>query len=182
MRLRWTLCVALMLTTLVVGGQSSARGGWGPFDRLTTGGMLTLPFQSPGSNRLADLAARQDLCDAVCRAMADGRITPRERVPMLLEAKSILTPAEYLTFKRSLDRLSPPTPSTPQPVARTTKKPTALVQHTKRPAVLAQQRVPRPAAPTASTAPSKATVPARGPVIPASATLPDRMASPSFFR
>ena len=128
MRFPWTLSIALTLTTLVVGSQSSAMG--------------------KESSRLAELAARQDLCDDVCIARADGRITQRERVAILLQAKKILPAEEYLSFKQSLDRLSPPKKST-QYVAKSKKKPTT---------------------------------PASGPVIPAGATQPDRMALPSFFR
>lgn len=61
--------------------------------------------------RLAALAARQDLYDEVCIARADGKISPASRCTILADAKQILTPQEYESFKRALNRISPPPPS-----------------------------------------------------------------------
>jgi hypothetical protein len=58
-----------------------------------------------GSGRLAAIAARQDLRDDVCIAMADGSLSRKARLRLLSRAKDILTPQEYERFRASLDRL-----------------------------------------------------------------------------
>ncbi|MBU4271003.1 MAG: hypothetical protein KKE86_16140 [Planctomycetes bacterium] len=108
-------------------------------------------------SRLEALAARQDLRDQVCIAMADGRIGVQERTEILIDAKNILYPEEYRIFKRALDRVSPP------PKKR-------VARHLVKTAW--KQPVPKPR-PTAKP-PAE---PSSGPVIPAGAVLPDRMAS-----
>jgi hypothetical protein len=87
MRLRWTLCAALLLT-LAAWGESS--------------GVASQP------SRLGALAARQSLCDLVYYAMADGTISRAERAIILQQAKSLLTPQEYASFHQTIDRISPP--------------------------------------------------------------------------
>ena len=61
-------------------------------------------------SRLQALAARQDLCDEVAIAMADGIITHWERAEILSDAKQILNPEEYASFKRAFERIAPPPP------------------------------------------------------------------------
>ena len=82
-------------------------------------------------SRLQALAARQDLCDDVCIAMADGHIDRAERYAILANAKNILKTEEYSGFKRTLNRLSPPKSTAakhPTKVAQKKKLPT-MVQH-----------------------------------------------------
>jgi hypothetical protein len=62
---------------------------------------------------LAALTARQDLCDEVCIARAEGKISPEHRYTILADAKQILKPEEYEGFKRALDRIAPPPPPAP---------------------------------------------------------------------
>ena len=104
MRLRWTFGAALLLTTLTACGQSLAMG--------------------TDSGHLGALAARQDLCDLICYARADGTISQAERVLILKEAKTALPHEEYLSFKQTLDRISPPKkPATKQLAKTSAKKP-----------------------------------------------------------
>jgi hypothetical protein len=137
MRLHWTLGAAILLATLAVGDQSRAAGN--------------------ESGRLAALTARQDLCDLICYAKADGYISQTERVLILGEAKSVLSHDEYLNFKRTLDRIAPP----PKPKAKPKHVAKASRPKTKKPAAVE-----------------------KGPdlVIPASAILPDGVAQPVFLR
>jgi hypothetical protein len=104
------------------------------------------------------LAARQDLRDMVCYAKADGTISPFERSMILREAKGILSNEEYVKFKKAFDRISPPPKKkvSPSRLAKATQKRLAP--------------------------PQQAVEPASGPVIPAGALLPDRMATPPRFR
>ncbi len=139
MRLRWTLGAVLLLATLAVGGQSLAA--------------------ATQSGRLAALAARQDLCDMICYARADGHISRTERVLILQEAKSALSHDEYLTFKRALDRIAPP----PKPMLK--HKHVAKATHK-----TAVKKKPAPVEKRSEL------------VIPASAILPDGMARPVFLR
>jgi hypothetical protein len=141
MRLKWTLGAALLMATLAVGHQSLAAGNQ--------------------SGRLAALTARQDLCDLVCFAKADGRISQWERVLILQEAKSVLSHDEFLSFKRTLDRIAPPPPAKVKP------KPKYLAKAVHKPAA---KKKPAPVE--------------KGPelVIPASANLPDGVAQPVYFR
>ncbi len=83
--------VAAVLALIVLGGGT----------RLATAG-------EPG--RLAALAARQDLCDQVCIARAEGKISPENRYTILANARQILKPEEYAAFQQALDRISPPPP------------------------------------------------------------------------
>ncbi|MFZ1935468.1 MAG: hypothetical protein WCB27_19700 [Thermoguttaceae bacterium] len=141
MRLQWTLGAALLLAMLAAGGQSLAA--------------------AKDSGHLAALAARQDLCDMVCFAMADGHMSQAHRALILQEAKSVLSPAEYLTFKRTLDRIAPP------------PKPRVKGKHMVK------------AAPKKKPTPTTTPVPVHGGpelVIPASANQPDGMAPPEFLR
>ena len=135
MRLRWTLGAALLLTTLAAGGQSLAS--------------------QTESGHLAALPARQDLCDLICYARAGGSIIQSNRILILNEAKSVLSHEEYLSFKRTLDRIAPPPP-----------KPKAKQKH------------------LVKTARKKPAAVEKGPelVIPASVILPDGVASPVFLR
>ncbi len=135
MRLRWTLGAALLFATLAVGGQSLAT--------------------QTESGHLAALAARQDLCDLICYARSGGSISQTYRILILSRAKSVLSHEEYLTFKRTLDRIAPP------------PKPKAKQKHV---AKTFRQKNPAPA----ETGP--------GLVIPAGAILPDGVAPPVFLR
>ncbi len=108
-------------------------------------------------SRLEALAARQGLCDQVCIAMADGRVSVQERTEILIDAKNILYPEEYRIFKRAFNRVSPP------PKKRVARHPVKTAR---------KQPAPKPR-PTAKPAAG----PSLGPVIPAGAILPDRMAS-----
>jgi hypothetical protein len=154
MRLQWMLGAALLLATLAASGQSLAAG--------------------TESGRLAALTARQDLCDLICYAKADGHISQTERALIIREAKSVLSHDEYQSFKRTLDRIAPPpkVAAKRKHLAKMTQKPTqkAIQTATQKPAQKATQRKPAPAE--------------RGPelVIPASAVLPDGVAPPVYLR
>jgi hypothetical protein len=106
-------------------------------------------------SRFAALAARQDLRDEVCTAMADGYLGPLERHIILTDAEQILKPEEYEAFKASVDRLLP-------------LKPIAM----KRLPKVACKRPPPTKQPKAMSLAHSAA----GPVVPASALLPDRAA------
>ena len=107
-------------------------------------------------SRYAALAARQDLCDEVAVATADGRLNSDDRLEILADAKTILKPDEYQSFKRALDRRWPP----PK------KKPTA--KHSPKTA----RKATGPSPPAQAKPPAG---PSLGPVIPAGALLPDWM-------
>jgi hypothetical protein len=141
MRLPWTLGAAILLVTLIVSGQSSAS--------------------EATSSHLRTLAARQDLCDMVCFAKAEGSISRANRIAILSEAREILSHDEYLKFKKALDRIAPPPKPSPKQLAKTSRK---------KPALPIPQPQPQP--------PESAS----GLVIPTGATLPDRMAPPMFSR
>jgi hypothetical protein len=131
MRLLGTFGATLLLATLATAGQSWA---------LET-----------SYHRLRMLAARQDLRNMVCYAMADGSINGTERTTILMEAKGVLSREEYVKFKTALDRASPPPkPSPSHLVTATRKKP-------------ASTRMP----------PQRPSEPPPGPVIPAGVFLPD---------
>jgi hypothetical protein len=59
-------------------------------------------------SRFAAIAARHDLRDEVCLAMADGRMTGAERYQIMSDAKRILKPEEYVGFQRAVDRMTRP--------------------------------------------------------------------------
>jgi hypothetical protein len=141
MRLQWTLGAALLLATLAAGHQSRAAENQ--------------------SGRLAALAARQDLCDMVCYAKADGHISQWERVLILAEAKSVLSQDEYLSFKRTLDRIAPPPPAKAKPKQKHLAKAVHKPAPKKKPAPVEK---------------------GHDLVIPASANLPDGVAQPVSFR
>jgi hypothetical protein len=125
--------IALLMTTLAACGQSLVAG--------------------TGSGRLGAMAARQDICDLICYAKADGSISQAERVLILKEARAVLSHEEYLGFKQTLDRISPPKKPAAKQLAKTTrKKPAAVVKSES------------------------------GLVIPTGAILPDGMARPAFLR
>lgn len=130
--------------------------------------LLTLVSASPTlafwgkPSRLEALAARQNLRDLVCIALADGQVTAWERGEIIGEAKQILSPGEYVSFRRAFNRIAPaPKPSAAQRSAKlAAKKPASK---------------PRPTAkPPAGQTPE--------PVIPAGAILPDWMASGDVVR
>ncbi len=114
------------------------------------------------------LAARQDLLDEVCVAMAidGGQLSPEKRLEILGDAQKILDPKEFEAFRRALDRLSPPPPPPKKPAA-------------KRPNQTAQQQSSSLTRLQAMRLSSKASA---GPVMPAGATQPDRMASRGVVR
>jgi hypothetical protein len=116
--------------------------------------------------RLAALAARQDLQDEVCIAMAGGHMSPDIRFEILSDAKSILSPAEYVAFKQALDRVSPPPP----------KKKPAAKQAAKQSAQLAQHKTPSSSL-TRRQALQLLAEPSHTLIVPDSVVQPDRMAS-----
>ncbi len=157
-------------------------------------------------SRLEALAARHDLCDEVCIALADGKLSDWERTEILIDAKRILYPREFTGFKRALDRVAPPPKKiVPKTVAENgrywkrssrnhvglqwafawvswpKKKPAAEHSVAGRPRQAERGKVAsesrRRRKPPAKTSPPSAERPASGPVIPAGAILPDRMAS-----
>jgi hypothetical protein len=75
------------------------------------------PADALEPNNLAALAVRQDLRNAVCVAMADGKLNRLERFVIFSDAKQILDPKEYESFKRNVDRLSPPKPTAAKALA-----------------------------------------------------------------
>ena len=112
--------------------------------------------------RLAMMAARQDLRDEVCYFMADGSLSRAERHLLLEDAKKLLPHEEYVKFKESLDRISPPKSKANQ---------LAKIKMTRKaPTLVALQDAPLPPEPLP------------GPVIPAGAILPERMAPTLFLR
>jgi hypothetical protein len=147
MRQRWTLGAAVLLMTLAAWGQSLATGAQ--------------------SGRLEALAARRDLCDLVCYARAaDGSISQANRIYILKEAKEVLSPDEYRSFKQALDRIAPPKPTAKRVAKATWKKPGSA-----QPA-LAKSELAKPALDK----------PEAELVIPTGAILPDRMAPQVFLR
>jgi hypothetical protein len=122
---------------------------------LSWAGQMATMAGEPG--RLAALAARQDLYDEVCIARADGKISPASRCTILADAKQILTPQEYESFKKALNRLSPPPP--------------AVAKHAaiKRLPKVAEKKVP-------ATRGGALVKTVTRPVIPCSALQPDRLA------
>lgn len=119
MQNRLSVGVAALLLTLVASSTHIATAG------------------EPG--RLAAFAARQDLCDQISLAMADGQIDRAERYTILLNAKPILKPDEYESFKHTMNRVSPPVP-----VAKHSTKSRKLP-------TLAQKKVPPAATPSMAT-------------------------------
>ena len=141
MRTRFSLGLVMLSAAIVVGGTPAAWGGW----------LSDLGFPP---SRLAALAARQDLCDEVAVATADGRLDGSERSEILADAKSILKPDEYQAFKRAVDRRWPPPPKKP-----TAKHPPKTTRKATGPSQPAQAKPPAG--------------PSLGLVIPAGALLPD---------
>jgi hypothetical protein len=137
MRFQWTFGGVFVLSTLIVCGQLNAA-----------------------PSRLVALTDRQDLRDMVCYAMADGSVSTTERRLILEDAKQILSPEEYVSFKKAFDRIAPPKKSPPKSkqFAKTSRKKT----------------------PTSPTKPASTVE--TGPVIPTGAILPDRIAQPVLFR
>ncbi len=137
-------------------------------------------------SRLQALAARQDLCDEVAIAMADGIITHWERAEILSDAKQILNPEEYASFKRAFERIAPPPP--PRSAAKhhakiagkNVKKPASAKVAGKKP-VSAKIAGKKPASKPRPTEKPAAEL-SLEPVIPAEAVQPDRMASISPVR
>lgn len=145
MQIRFVVGVALLLSVLAACDQSLALGA--------------------EPNRLQAMVARQDLCDKVSYAKADGSVSQLERALILSDAKACLSHEEYLQFKQSLDRIAPSKKPAAKYVVKTKRKSPA-----KNPASLASQKRP---------VPQKTQ---DGLVIPAGAILPDRMAQPAFLR
>ena len=142
MRNRLSIGVAALLLAIIAAGPAAAK-----------------------PSRLVAFAARQDLRDMVCIAIADGRISAQERIIILIDAKKILYPEEYRIFKRAFNRVSPP------PKKRVARRPVKIAR--KQPPPKPQPTAPPKPQPQAE--PSSG--PSLGPVIPAGAVLPDRMAS-----
>lgn len=180
MSVRFRASIAVLIT--VVAGSASVAQAW-------------------PKSRLAELAARQDLSDQVCIALSmdNGRITNEHRGDILADAQKILDPKEFQHFHQALDRLSPPLPKKPvvkRPDQTAQRNPLAL---TRLQAMKLSSRTPvqksEPAAgPATEAAPQMASEPAddkalppaplpdEGPVMPTSATEPDRVASPAAVR
>jgi hypothetical protein len=157
MLLRCTLGAALILT-IAACGQSLAAG--------------------TQSGHLAALAARQDLCDLICYAKADGTISQSERTIILKEAKSALPADEYATFKQTLDRIAPPAKPKAKQMAKAMLKKYKAKQ-------LAKTTPKKPkAVQLVKTTPKKpAPVEVENElVIPASVSQPDGVAPPVFLR
>jgi hypothetical protein len=98
--------IAALLIVAACATGPNARGQDSVVGLILSGGMAQLTAAGPG--RLAALSAREQLKDEVCIAMADGHISRLERALILSHAGSILTPAEYRTFRDSLDGISRP--------------------------------------------------------------------------
>jgi hypothetical protein len=132
------------------------------------------------SNHLQSLAARQDLFDKVCYAKADGSISRSERQKILADAKKTLSPNEYVKFKTSLDRFSPPKKPAPSQLAKKSKKGSSgqMAKKSKKPS--SSQLANKPASPPQQDPQPAATE--SDLVLPAGAALPDPMAPPTFFR
>jgi hypothetical protein len=124
MRSRLRMGIVAVLTLIVAGGTQVAAA-WEP-------------------SRLAAMAARQQLRDDVCVAMADGQINRFERYLILTDAKRCLKPEEYAGFKESLDRISPPKPATAKKPVKIMQKNLAKMVPKKSPPP-AQQEAPPPA-------------------------------------
>jgi hypothetical protein len=146
---RLPIGIAILSITIVASGLSAAKA-W-PNSRLTA------------------LAAREDLSDEVCVAMAldNGHLTPEKRLMILYDAHKILDPKEFEAFHRALDRISPPPPPPP-------KKPAA-----KRPNQVAQQKSSSLTRLQAMRLSSRTSA---GPVMTADVAQPDRMASRGVLR
>ena len=122
---------------------------------------VSMAVRAGEPNRLAALAARQTLCDQVHIAMADGHISPGERYALFVHAKAILKPDEYQSFKKAVDRLSPPKTLTVQRSVKVVQRKVLSAASTQAPP-LAQ--------------------PSLALTIPAGVALPDGMASPGGAR
>jgi hypothetical protein len=90
-------------------------------------GMLMLAALSAGlhgvvgaepRSPIRELAIRQMLRDDVCLALADHKIDAMERFMLLRDAKRCLPAAEYASFRKALDRLSPTAPEAKKTVAK----------------------------------------------------------------
>lgn len=125
-------------------------------------------------SRLDAVAARHGLRDMVCIAMADGQLSAWERAEILADAHSILYPQEYVAFKRALDRISPPRP---KKTASKNRIRTARRPAPPKPRVKSAPREGSPLHLPPEPPVQASEEPMRGPVIPAGAILPDRMAS-----
>jgi hypothetical protein len=106
MRTRARIWAATALATSIIGGVEWAAA-FEPIQLTQVFDPSRLTQLGP-SSRLGQLSTRQQLRDRVCIAKADGQISRWERARLLADAKGILKPEEYLAFKESLDRLTPP--------------------------------------------------------------------------
>jgi hypothetical protein len=147
MRIQKPIGILALLAAMLFGSGSFAFG-WN----------ISLPF-GWSQGRLARLAARQNLHDEVCAALADGVITPYEKAELLANARSTLSAEELPAFQRLIDRLCPPKKS---------------ANHS--------QTAKRTSAPTnkSQTTPPEGT--SQSPVIPTGAVLPDRMVPETMIR
>ncbi len=154
MKSRWLCGAAALLIFVLPGASSGLRAG------------------EPG--RLAVLTAKQGLCDEVAVAMADGRFTSDERYDTLQYAKTILKPDEYQSFKRCVDRLSPPKPAASRRlVAKGQANQVAGTKAT--PSGTTRKKTTASATKAVVKSPS-------GLITPNGATLPDRVALVGDFR
>jgi hypothetical protein len=162
MRLRSSLGAAFLLITLAGASQVSQSVA-----------------SETTSSHLRALAVRQDLFDKVCYAKADGSISRLERQKILADAKTILAPDEYVKFKSSLDRFSPPKKPSPSQLAKKSKKGSSgqMAKKSKKPS--SSQLAKKPASPPQDPQPAATESDL---VLPTGAALPDPMAPPTFFR
>lgn len=128
MRNRLPLLIAATVLTVTAGvAQVATAWEWGRLDlgalsvRQQLRGTIKNTFGVKPNPRTA-LAARQDLRDEVCMAMADGRLNSMERRWILNDAKEILTKEEYPSFRQWINRLSPPPKTSVRRTVKTVRK------------------------------------------------------------
>jgi hypothetical protein len=126
MRSQFPRCVGAVLVAMLAGGAQMAPAQENVMRLSLAGKLAQLTAQGPG--RLAALSARQQLRDEVCIAMADGKLSRYERSVLLANARQMLKPEEYASFRASLDRLSPPAPPPKYAVRGGTKRLPAVVR------------------------------------------------------
>jgi hypothetical protein len=147
--------------------------------------------------RLAALAAKQDLYDEVCIALADGSISRDEQRDLLSFGKDILKPDEYQQFRVTMSRLPKTTyrVTTPQRYDdaaftggndfwKATVSLLALDRLTppRQPPAKRSMNIVQKRPPAGKKSPLQAehvVEPAKGPVFPVSANLPDEMVPPA---
>ena len=129
MRNRLSLGIAVVLVVTVATSVTQVATAW-EWSRLDLAalsahqqlrGTIRSTLGVPPSSRVA-LAARQDLRDEVCIAMADGRLSNDERRWIIIDAKEVLNKEEYPAFKAWLNKRSPP-PASARQIVKVKRKP-----------------------------------------------------------